>query len=105
MATIRNTTGSLFGMVSQTANTVTSAVNALSDGIDILQSHIESAKVDQRDQQVVHRKTYRDQLIHDASMEVADRNMEAVKYIAQSADHAAQYQSASSMFKDCFLEV
>lgn len=87
----RNTVGSIFGVVSTTANTVAGVVGSLGDGAEMLSSAIDSMKLDQQDRIAIHRETYRDNLIARASAEQAQQDMVTAKWKQQSPEHAEAY--------------
>lgn len=103
-ATSRLTFGSILGVVTNTADMISNTVNTVSEGIDIANNFVSSAKVDQSDRLKVHRATYRDRLKFEAASEIAERNMEIIAYIKQSDDHKEQYAEASAMLDDIFKD-
>lgn len=96
MATTRMTLGSVLGMVTNTANAVGDLAGTLGDGVGMLNKFVESASIDQRERHVVHRTTYRSQLIRDSAMDMAKGNAEALSFCRESSDNEQLFNSAQS---------
>lgn len=104
MATARMTFGSILGMVTNTANAVGDLTGTLGDGVGMLNKFVENASIDQRERHVVHRTTYRSQLIRDASMDMAKANKEAITFIKESPENAELFNDAQSKLNAAFAE-
>jgi hypothetical protein len=96
MATTRMTFGSLLGMVTNTANAVGDLAGTLGDGVGMLNKFVESASIDQRERHVVHRTTYRSQLIRDSAMDMAKGNADALAFCRESTDNEKLFTAAQS---------
>ena len=96
MATTRMTFGSLLGMVTNTANAVGDLAGTLGDGVGMLNKFVESASIDQRERHVVHRTTYRSQLIRDSAMDMAKGNADALAFCRESEDNKLLFTEAQS---------
>jgi len=100
MTTARITAGAVLGTVSQAANTVTDIVKTAGSGVTIVNRFVESAATDQKDRQLIHRKTFRDRLLQESRMEVARRNLEVLAFISESDDYKLLYQEAEAYLPD-----
>jgi hypothetical protein len=88
------TFGSILGMVTNTANAVSDLAGTVGDGVGMLNKLVESASIDQRERHVVHRTTYRSQLIRDSAMDMAKGNAEALSFCRESTDNELLFKAA-----------
>lgn len=100
MTTARMTVGTVLGTITETAATLTNAVKTASDAVSMANRFVESAATDQRDRQVTHRKTFRDNLLRDARMEVAKSNAAVLAFCSESAEQAKLYEQATAYLPD-----
>ena len=100
MTSARMTLSAVLGTVTETASTVTNVVKTVSDAVTIGNRFVESAMIDQKDRQVIHRKTFRDQLLRDSRMEVARSNAEVLDFINESDNNKKLYESATEYLPD-----
>ena len=105
MATTRMTFGSLLSMVTNTANAVGDLAGTVGDGVGMLNKFVESASLDQRDRHVVHRTTYRDQLIRDSAMDMAKGNAETLSFCRESSDNEKLFSEAQSSLLEAFSKL
>ena len=96
MATTRMTFGSILGMVTNTANAVGDLAGTVGDGVSMLNKFVESASIDQRERHVVHRTSYRSQLIRDSAMDMAKGNADALAFCRESEDNKVLFTEAQS---------
>ncbi len=96
MATARMTFGSLFGMVTNTANAVGDLAGTLGDGVGMLNKFVASASIDQNERHIVHRTNYREQLILDTSISMAKAQDEALAFVNESPTKAKLFENAQA---------
>jgi hypothetical protein len=94
------TAGAVLDTVTQAANTVTDIVKTAGSGVTIVNRFVESAATDQKDRQLIHRKTFRDRLLQESRMEVARRNLEVLAFVSESDDYKLLYQEAEAYLPD-----
>ena len=104
MATARLTVGAIFDTVAGTANTLTKTVGLVNDIVGMGSSFIESAAQDQRDALALHRETYRESLIQEKAMEIAELDRQAITYCNQSDTHKELYMNAKAKLSKVFDE-
>lgn len=100
MATARMTFGSILGTITDTASMVSKTVNTIGGGIDMANRFVESASTDQKDRQVIRRKTFRDQLLRESRMEVARSNKEVIDFCKENEDNQKLYEAAQEYLPD-----
>lgn len=100
MTSARMTLSAVLGTVTETASTVTNVVKTVSDAVTIGNRFVESAMIDQKDRQVIHRKTFRDQLLRDSRMEVARSNAEVLDFVNESEQNKELYTQATEYLPD-----
>lgn len=100
MTTARMTLSAVLGTVTETASTVTNVVKTVSDAVTIGNRFVESAMIDQKDRQVIHRKTFRDTLLRESRMEVARSNAEVLDFCKESDTNATLYAQATEYLPD-----
>jgi hypothetical protein len=83
-------------MVTNTANAVGDLAGTIGDSVGMLNKFVESASTDQRERHVVHRTTYRSQLIRDSAMDMAKGNAEALAFCRESQDNEQLFTAAQS---------
>jgi len=99
MANTRATLGAVLGTVAQTATMVTDVVKTGSDAVNMLNKFVESAAQDQKDRQVIHRKTSREQMLREARMDVARSNKEVLDF-CKDAEDKMLYEAATQLLSD-----
>ena len=97
MATARMTFGAVLSTIGETANMVTSTVKTGSDAIAMLNRFVDSASTDQKDRQLVHRKTFRDTLLRESRMQVAQSNKEVIDFCNENEDNLKLYKQAEEL--------
>ena len=105
MATTRMTFGSLLSMVTNTANAVGDLAGTVGDGVGMLNKFVESASIDQRERHVVHRTTYRAQLIRDSAMDMAKSNADALAFCRESEDNKKLFADAQAELLEAFTKL
>lgn len=94
------TLGSVFGMVTNTANAVADLAGTLGDGVGMINKFVEDASIDQRDRSILHRKTFRSTILEESRMEIAVRDAEVVKFCSESELNKALYEKARAYLPD-----
>ena len=100
MATARLTFGSILGTINDTATAASDLVKTAGNGIGIVNKFVESAAIDQKDRQVIHRKTFRDQLLRDSRITIARSNKEVLDFTQESEENAKLYAAAEEYLPD-----
>ena len=80
-ATTKLTIGAVLGTVTDTAVTISDTVKTLGLGVGMVNSYVSNASIDQRERQVAHRATYRNNLINESSMEIARQGKEVLDFM------------------------
>lgn len=93
-ATLRTTTGSLFGTVAVMANTVGSVFDAATKSIGMLDAYVSNSMAHQRMRMDADNATFGIRLQTEKAQEVALLNIESIKFQDQSEDHKIQFASA-----------
>lgn len=104
MATARMTLGSVFGMVTNTANALGDLAGTLGDGIGMLNKFVEDTSIDQRDRSILHRKTFRSTILEEARMETAVREAEVVKFCDESELNRKLYDKAAAYLPESIFD-
>lgn len=81
MATLRTTTGSLLGTVTDTANTISTLANTISGGVNILNDMVQSTRTKRNEANTVEMISFRDNLFNDASLDAVKREETIRAYI------------------------
>lgn len=104
MANTRMTFGSILGAITNTADAVGKVMETAADGVGMAHRFVESASIDQKDRQKLHRISFRDRILREAQTEVAKGNAETLAFINESDDNKKLYEAAELMFKDVFAD-
>lgn len=104
MATARMTLGSVFGMVTNTANALGDLAGTLGDGVGMINKFVADASIDQRDRSILHRKTFRSTILEEARMETAVREAEVVKFCDESALNKALYDKSVAYLPESIFD-
>lgn len=102
MASTRMAFGSILGTITNVADTISNSVNLISQGVDMGNRFVEMAQHDQKERQVIHRVTYRDTLVREASMEIAQSNKEVLAFTQESPENEQLFVQAQSTLLDAF---
>lgn len=94
LANSRATFGALLGSVQTSALTVTNTLNAVNDGVGMLNKIISDAAVRQEIRSKADMLGYQEATILNKAQEMAEVTMQAQAYVDKSAEHATAYQSA-----------
>lgn len=81
MATLRTATGSVLGLVTDTASSVSTIANTISGGVNILNDMVQSTRVKRQEANIVEMISFRDNLINDASLDAVKREENIRMYI------------------------
>ncbi len=100
MATTKATLGSILEMFTQTAGMITNIVTTASDGVDMANRFVESASIDQKDRHIIHRKTFRDDLLRQSRLTVAKADEEVLNFIKSNDTNAQLYAKAETYLPD-----
>jgi len=100
MASIKLAAGTVLDTVANTAKVVSDTAQTLSGAVGMANRFIESASVDQKDRQLIHRKTFRDTLLRESRINIAQSNKEVVDFIAESEANAKLYAQAEEYLPD-----
>lgn len=80
-ATTRIATGSLLGMVQQTANTVTSIVSTVDNSVSMLNDFVSRHRTMQAEKNVVELHLYKVRLIEDTALEISERRRQTAELL------------------------
>ena len=94
MASFRSSISAALGTVQTTADTVTKTVSTAAIGVDMLHNWAALEQQKQLASQKYEVKFVEKEAKSKAAMRLADLNMEAAKYMAKDAMHAAAYEAA-----------
>lgn len=94
MASIKLAAGTVLDTVANTAKVVSDTAQTLSGAVSMANRFIESASIDQKDRQLIHRKIFRDELLRNSRISIAQSNKEVVDFIKESDDNAKLYADA-----------
>jgi hypothetical protein len=97
---VRATAGAVLGTVTDTAAAISNTVNTISGAVNMANQFVQSASLDQKDRQVIHRKTFRDTLLRESRMSVARSNNEVLSFVGESESNAALYKQAEEYLPD-----
>ena len=103
MATVTNsrmTFGSLLGMISTAANTVTSTLNVVGDGVDMLQNSVSDMKEQQLIRSAEDMAVYEEEYSLLTAKRFAESLLDAEEYCDKSAKHAAAYDAAKKLIAE-----
>ena len=104
MTSARLTFGAVLGTVTDTAAMVSNTVNTVSGAVNMANRFVESASTDQKDRQVIHRKTFRDTLLRDARIEIARSNAEVLSFVNESEQNKVLFTQAQEYLPDSIFE-
>ena len=102
MTTVRMILGSVLGTVNSTADAVFGLVDTATSSINMLNCFVESAATDQRERQLAHRASFRQNLMREAKMEIAAGNAEAVRFREESELNRTLFDEASTLIDAIF---
>ena len=94
MASFRSSISAALGTVQTTADTVTKTVSTAAIGVDMLHNWAALEQQKQLASQKYEVKFVEKEAKSKAAMRLAELNMEAAKYMAKDAMHAAAYEAA-----------
>lgn len=92
MATARVAAGSVMDTVTATANTVSTAVNVIGDGIQMLGNFVAKHRTMQSMSIKVELRDYKTRLIEDSALETQKRRIEIDKFIAANPTYKSDYE-------------
>lgn len=91
MTSLRMAGSQVLGTVSDTASAISSTVNALAGGMNIINDYVTTARNKQREANVVSMTTFRQQLMEDATLEAVKRQENIANYIGNDPTKTAAY--------------
>lgn len=94
MATARMSIGSIFGTIGQTANTLTTSLEAVNAGIGMANQAIQSMAIQQKVRAELGDESFEEMVLVEKSKELADVTLGAAKFRSQSEQHAQAYDAA-----------
>lgn len=104
MANVRMIAGSMLETVNSTADAVFGLVDTAVSSIDMLNRFVQSAATDQRERQLAHRASFRQNLMRDTKMEIAAGNAKVVRFRQESELNQTLFDEAATMIDAIFSE-
>lgn len=99
MSSLKLATSTLLGTVTNTAAVISDTAKTASGAVNMLNKFVESASVDQRDRQIIHRKTFRDSLLRQSRIDIAQSNKEVIDF-CKDPDDLKLYEQATAYLPD-----
>jgi hypothetical protein len=99
-ANIKLAASAVLGTVTDTASVISDTAKTLSGAVNMANTFVQSASLDQKDRGIIHRKTFRDTLLRESRMSVARSNNEVLSFIGESEVNAKLYASAEEYLPD-----
>ncbi len=94
----RTTVGSLLGVVTTSANTVTNVLDAVQQGVGMASAFVEKAASEQRQRHALDAVDFTTNLIQERATQAAARKVEVAKFVSQSPQHAQFYNEAATQY-------
>lgn len=94
IANSRMTFASILGAVQTTANTATNTLQAVNQGVGMLNKFVSDASHRQDVRSTLDNAIFEKTLHQEKAQELAESRLQQLQYAAQSKEHATQYQSA-----------
>ena len=91
MSTSRFTLGSIFTMVSTTANSVTSTINSVGKGADMLNAFVDKQAMEQAYRYKLEHKVFKENTKAELATQLASSAQEVAKQKAKSAEFTASF--------------
>lgn len=104
MASLKLTASTVLDTVSNTAAVISDTAKTASGAVNMLNRFVESASVDQKDRQLIHRKTFRDNLLRESRISIAQSNKEVIDFCAESEANAKLYEAATEYLPDSIFD-
>ena len=102
MATLRTATGSVLGVVTDTAGAVSSAANTISGSMGILNDMVTTARRKRRETTIVEMKVFRKNLIQDSALDQVKREESIVNYIGNDEQKQKSFNDFEAELKSAF---
>lgn len=99
MATARVAAGSVMDTVTATANTVSTAVNVIGDGIQMLGNFVAKHRQMQSMSIKIELDSFETRLIEDTALETQKRRIEIDKFINSNPEYKKDYESELARLK------
>lgn len=93
-ANTRMTIGALLGAVTTSANAVTQTLNLITDGIDMAQNTVSTAKANQLFRNKVDVINYQNNYIEQAAIQRAQQKMQIQEFRKKSSDNATAFDTS-----------
>lgn len=98
------TLGSIFGAITTTANTFSNSLDAVNNGVGMLNKMVTDAAQRQSIDSKLDMANYKKLAIQTKSQDLATSRLQAKTWMAQSPDHASMYEQAFSELNSLFEE-
>lgn len=92
-ASARLTVGALLGAVTTAANTITTSLDTITDGVGMINTFVNDAATKQSIRSVVDMEGFESALQEEKSQEMTARQLSVLQFCNQSPDHARLYQA------------
>ena len=102
MASTRMAFGAVLGTITDTATAVSDLVTTLGDGIGMLHATVHHASNHQKQRHVADNVMFREELITESTMRIAQSGAVALEFCRQSEDNAKLFDDAQSKLLAAF---
>lgn len=102
MATLRTATGSVLGVVTDTAGAVSSAANTISGSMGILNDMVTTARRKRKETSIVEMKVFRKNLIQDSALDQVKREESIINYIGNDEAKQKSFNDFEAELKAAF---
>lgn len=92
MTNARMAAGSVLGTVEAISNTITSTVNVVGDGVQIMSVYVRKHRTMQEKKTIVELHNFEKNLIKDSALETIKRNIELDKFITANPDYRENFE-------------
>ena len=104
MATLRTATGSVLGVVTDTAGAVSSAANTISGSMGILNDMVTTARKKRQETTVVEMLTFRTNLIQDSALDQVKRQETIRTYIGNDEAKQEAFNDFETKLNEAFQQ-
>ncbi|QDP54376.1 MAG: hypothetical protein Unbinned4120contig1000_28 [Prokaryotic dsDNA virus sp.] len=102
MATLRTATGSVLGVVTDTAGAVSSAANTISGSMGILNDMVTTARRKRKETTIVEMITFRNNLIQDSALDQVKREETIRTYIGNDEEKQKSFNAFEQKLNAAF---
>lgn len=99
MTTARNAAGSVLGTVEAVSNTISTTVNVIGDGVQMLGSYVKKHRTMQEKKTVVELHVFEKNLIKDTALETIKRNIELDKFVTANPEYKEDFEKEMAELK------